>query len=288
MKPIIDNILVHRLVNTQFPQWKDLPIAPVAHGGWDNRTFHLGKHLLVRLPSAAEYAAKVAIEQEWLPKLAPQLPLPIPTPLAMGKPTADYPWHWSIYQWIEGETAATAPITNLDDFTYNLAQFLSALQQIDPTGGPQPGPHNFYRGGSLQVYDSQTRQALVILQHTIDVDTATKVWAAAFATSWHRSPVWVHGDVSVGNLLVKDGKLCAVIDFGGMAVGNPACDLAIAWTLFKGKSREIFRSTLKLDDDTWARGRAWTLWKALIVAAGLTETNAIESKRCRRIIEELL
>jgi len=131
--------------------------------------------MLLRMPSGAEYAAKVAIEQKWLPKLAPYLPLPIPTPLAIGMPTAEYPWHWSIYGWIEGESAAIAPIRNLDNFAHDLAQFLRALQRIDSTGGPNPGPHNFYRGGSLHVYDSETRESLAILGKKIDVDTATKL-----------------------------------------------------------------------------------------------------------------
>lgn len=285
---LIDEILVCHLVATQFPQWKDLPIRPVAHGGWDNRTFHLGHQMLVRMPSAAIYAANVELEQQWLPKLAPLLPLPIPRPLAMGTPTQDYPWNWSIYTWIEGESAATAHITNLCDFAQSLAQFLVALQCIDPAGGPQPGPHNFYRGGSLTVYDSETRQALVALKNNIDVDAATRIWQEALATTWQGSPAWVHGDISAGNLLVKDGKLCAVIDFGGLAIGDPAYDLAIAWTLFEGKSREIFRATLDLDADTWARGRAWALWKALIVACGLTQTNAIEQEQSLRIIDNML
>jgi aminoglycoside phosphotransferase (APT) family kinase protein len=286
---IIDISLVSNLIAAQFSQWKHLSIRPVDHGGWDNRTFHLGDQMLVRMPSGPDYAAKIAKEQEWLPKLAPLLPLPIPTPLAMGMPAEGYPWHWSIYRWIEGESAATAPIINLCDFAQSLAQFLVTLQKIDPTGGPKPGPHNFYRGGDLQVYDAETRQALAILKDRIDADAAaTKVWEAALETSWQRNPVWVHGDISAGNLLVKDDTLCAVIDFGGLAIGDPACDLAIAWTLFEGESRDVFRATLPLDEGTWARGRAWTLWKALIIAAGLTKTNAIEGTRCWRIIGEIL
>lgn len=284
----IDVPLVQQLINTQYPEWAALTIKPVEFSGWDNRTFHLGNEMLVRMPSDAEYALQVEKEQRWLPKLAPKLPLPIPAPLALGKPSAEYPWHWSIYRWIEGQAAASTPIKNLKDFAADLAQFLTALEKIDSTGGPLAGPHSFYRGGPLLTYDAETRQALEILKDTIDVNTATEVWETALATTWHNSPVWVHGDISVGNLLVKDGQLSAVIDFGQLAVGDPACDLAISWTLFKGESREAFRSSLNLDTGTWARGRAWTLWKALICAAKLTNSNAVEAAQALNIIDEVL
>jgi aminoglycoside phosphotransferase (APT) family kinase protein len=151
---IINETLVHRLVATQFPQWNNLPVRPVAVSGWDNRTFHLGEQMLVRLPSAAHYAAQVEKEQQWLPILAPLLPLPIPVPLAMGEPAEGYPWKWSIYRWLEGEAATSGNIADLSDFAVSLAQFLTALQRIDATGGPQSGPHSFYRGGALATYDT--------------------------------------------------------------------------------------------------------------------------------------
>lgn len=284
----IDISLVRRLVATQFPQLADLPIQPVALGGWDNRTFHLGEQMLVRMPSAAPYAAQVEKEHRWLPRLAPLLPLPIPEPVAMGEPAEGYPWSWSIYRWLEGETAASVNIANLCDFATGLAEFLIALQRIDPTDAPLPGPHSFHRGGSLAIYDSETREAIAALKGKIDVDGATEVWERGLATIWQGAPVWVHGDVCAGNLLVREGRLSAVIDFGMVTVGDPACDLAIAWTLFEGESRELFRALLPLDADTWARGRAWTLWKALILAAGLTDTNAIEGGQKWRIIEDVL
>lgn len=285
---IIDSALVRKLIDSQFPQWKHLEVKPVARGGWDNRTFHLGETMLVRMPTAVEYEQKVEIEQYWLPILSPLLPLQIPTPIEMGRPGSGYPWKWSIYRWIEGETVAHAQITDTIKFAKDLAQFLIALHKIDPTNGPVPGPHNFYRGGSLHVYDAQTRQAIEKLKDKIDAAATTQVWEMALATSWNKPPVWVHGDISLGNLLVKNGQLNAVIDFGGMAVGDPACDLAIAWTFFNDESREVFRSILDLDEETWARGRGWTLWKALIVAAGICETNNIEGKDCWRIIDEVI
>jgi aminoglycoside phosphotransferase (APT) family kinase protein len=285
---VIDEMLVRGLVDAQFPHWSHLPIRPVAAGGWNNKTFHLGNHMLVRLPSAAAYAAQVQKEQRWLPILAPLLPLPIPTPLALGMPANGYPWKWSIYEWIDGEVALPECITDLRDFATCLARFLVELQGIDTAGGPAPGLHNFYRGGPLLTYDAQTRQAIAVLKDKINVDAVTEIWNAALNAPWHGKPVWIHGDVSLGNLLVREGRLSAVIDFGILGVGDPACDLAIAWTLFQDNSREAFRVTLKLDADTWARGRGWTLWKALILAAGLSNSNAIEAANPWRIIDEVI
>ena len=287
-QPVIDDTLVRRMVAAQFPQWADLPVRSAAVGGWDNRSFRLGEHMIVRLSSAADYSMQVEKEHRWLPKLARLLPLPIPTPLAIGEPVRGYPWRWSIYRWIEGDAAAPERIGDLSAFAASLAQFLVALQRIDATDGPRPGPHNFHRGGALTTYDAETRQAIALLKGKINTKAATEVWEAALGTTWEHSPVWIHGDVSAGNLLVKAGRLSAVIDFGMLGVGDPACDLSIAWTLFSGKSREAFRAMLPLDAGTWARARAWTLWKALIVAAGLTETNAVEAARPRRVIDEVL
>ncbi|MBN1877037.1 MAG: aminoglycoside phosphotransferase family protein [Anaerolineae bacterium] len=283
----INTSLVGRLVASQFPQWAELPIKPVALSGWDNRTFHLGENMLVRLPSAARYREQVEKEQCWLPQLAPRLPLPIPTPLAMGLPAYGYPWHWSIYRWLEGEPAAVERIADLRRFARDLAQFLAALQRIDPAGGPPPGRHNFWRGGPLTTYDADTRRAIAILNDEIDTGAAIAVWKTALKSTWHGSPVWIHGDVAVGNLLVKGGQLCAVIDFGSSGVGDPACDMVIAWTLLKGESREAFRTILQVDDGTWARGLGWALWKALITLVEYRNTNPAKARDARRVIAEV-
>jgi len=280
--------LVRRLVAGQFPQWADLPIKPVELDGWDNRTFRLGEDMAVRLPSAEAYAPQVAKEHHWLPWLRPLLPLPIPIPLAMGVPAQGYPWHWSVYLWLKGEPASVERIAHLDQFAATLAQFLVALQRIDPAGGPPPGPHNFFRGGPLAVYDDETRQAVAALEDEIERGAVSDVWEAALEAAWHSPPVWVHGDVSAGNLLVERGRLRAVIDFGCSAVGDSACDLAIAWTLFSGKSREAFRDALPLDGATWARGRGWALWKALITLAEYRHSNASKAGEARRLIDEVL
>jgi aminoglycoside phosphotransferase (APT) family kinase protein len=284
----IDENLVRRLIAMQITQWQQLPIRLVVNGGWDNRTFHLGEQMLVRMPSAERYATKIEKEFKWLPILAPLLPLQIPQPIVMGEPGEGYPWHWSVYHWLEGDTVAVHQNVDLNALAKSLGEFLVALQSIDTTNGPLPGPHNFYRGGSLAVYDDEVRRALAILKDKIDTAAAIKIWETALATSWQKHPVWAHGDIAAGNLLVKNGQLSAVIDFGGLAIGDPACDLAIAWTLFEGESREAFCSTLALDSGTWERGRAWALWKALIIAAGISKTNAIEGERSWHIIDEII
>lgn len=284
----IDIPLVRRLIGAQFPEWADLPITPADPQGWDNRTFRLGANMSARLPSAPGYVPQVEKEHRWLPFLAPHLPLPIPIPLGRGVPGERYPFPWSVYRWIDGETAVTAPSADLPTFAAALAQFLAALQRIDARDGPPPGPHSAWRGGPLTTYDAETRRAIAALRDAIDADAATAVWNAALAATSHGPPVWVHGDVAAGNLLVRNGQLCAVIDWGCCGVGDPACDTVIAWTLFGGESREAFRTTLAVDDATWTRGRGWALWKALITLAEYRTIDLVKAADARRVIDAVL
>jgi aminoglycoside phosphotransferase (APT) family kinase protein len=261
-KAAITPALASRLVAAQFPQWAHLPVTPAELDGWDNTTFRLGEELSVRLPSADRYVAQVDKEHRWLPILAPQLPLPIPEPLARGAPGCGFPRPWSVYRWLAGENATAERVADLERFATDLADFLTALYAIDPAGGPAAGQHNFFRGGPLSTYDNEVREAASLLSTDIDTDAAAEVWQAALAATWRGPPVWLHGDVTAANLLVVDGRLGAVIDFGCSGVGDPACDVTMAWTFFFGDSREAFRDRLGLDDATWARGRGWALWKA--------------------------
>ena len=286
--PAIDESLVQRLVADQFPEWACLTIGQVDPGGWDNVMFRLGERMAVRLPRAGQYAAQTEKEYVWLPKLAPYLPLPIPAPLALGRPAHGYPWQWSITSWVEGEAANVAQVGDLTELAASLGAFLGALQHIDASDGPLPGPHNFHRGGSFEVYAAEAREAVDVLRDEIDVRRANEVWTAALRASWNRAPVWVHGDISPGNLLLRNGRLSGVIDFGMVAVGDPACDLAIAWTFLDSESRESLRRSVDVDADTWHRGQAWALWKAAIVAAGLVDTNAMDKANCWRTINEVL
>lgn len=286
--PSIDASLVRRLVTAQFPQWVHLEVAPVTLGGWDNRTFRLGDDMTVRLPSGEGYTPQVGKEHRWLPFLAPQLPLPIPVPLARGVSAEGYPFDWSVYRWLDGENASIERIDGLNEFATALADFLTALQRVDPTDEPPPGQHSASRGGPLETYDAEARRAMDAVNGQIARDTATAVWDTAIAANWHGSPVWFHGDVSAGNLLVRDGCLAAVIDFGCSGVGDPACDMTIAWTLFSGETREEFRAALSVDSATWARGRGWALWKALISLAGHLDTDQGDAATARLVIDQVL
>jgi aminoglycoside phosphotransferase (APT) family kinase protein len=263
-KDAITVAVVTELVAEQFPQWADLPVLPVALDGWDNTTFRLGDALSVRLPSHDRYVPEVEKEHRWLPVLGPRLPLPIPEPVALGRPSGVFPRPWSIYRWIEGNPALAGEVTDLGTFAHDLGRFLDALYAVDASNGPPHGEHSFFRGGPLDPLDAPSRESIAAVADEIDPHEATEAWEAALATSWTRPAVWVHGDVAPSNLLVRSGQLSAVIDFGCAAVGDPACDLAMAWTYFSDESTAVFRSTLGLDEATWARARGWALWKALV------------------------
>ena len=285
---MIDESLARRLIDSQFPQWSHLPIRAFALDGWDNRSFRLGSDLTIRLPSGNWYAKQVHKEQRWLPVLAPELPLPIPSPVAKGEPDAEFPYPWSVYRWLDGEPASIARIDDLSDFATALARFLKALGRIDATGGPEPGQHNFFRGGPPAAYEEETMRAIDTLGDEIPAEDVKRVWADATATTWERDPVWFHGDVASGNLLVRDGRLAAVLDFGTSGIGDPACDTVIAWTFLSGSSRDRFRAELDADTGTWSRGRGWALWKALITLVGHLERGAPEAAVPRREIETIL
>lgn len=284
----IDAGLVRRLVATQFPQWEGLPVTPVEVGGWDNRTYRLGEEMAVRLPAAEVYVPAIDKEHRWLPVLAPSLPVPIPRPLVKGVPGEGYPFIWSIRRWLDGQTASVDRIDDLSSFAASVAEFLRALQRVDAAGGPPAGANTFYRGASPRHYDDQVRHCLEVLEGRIDTARASAVWEAALGAAWHGSPVWFHGDVASDNLLVRNGRLAAVIDFGTSGVGDPACDLVIGWTLFAGASRETFRSAVGQDPATWARARGWALWKALIGLAEHIDTDKTRTGLTRRVIAEVL
>lgn len=256
--------LVARMIAAQFPRWAGLPVRAVVPGGHDNRTFRLGDAMSVRIPSAARYVAAVEKEAKWLPLLKPHLPLPIPAPLALGAPQEGCPYPWSVLEWIDGAPVSRETIADQDALARDLAAFLRALYAIDPADGPLAGEHNFYRGGDLSVYDEETRKCLAALPSRADAEKAARLWRLALASRWQNRPVWVHGDVAVGNLLARGGKLCGVVDFGSSGVGDPACDLVMAWTFFGDASRRAFRDAMAMDEDTWLRARGWALWKALI------------------------
>jgi aminoglycoside phosphotransferase (APT) family kinase protein len=274
---VIDVAVARTLIDTQFPEWSSLPLRQALPGGWDNRTFRLGEQLAVRIPSSADYAMQPEKEYRWLPTLAPKLSVEIPLPVALGVASELVPWQWTVCKWLPGTHASPLKGAALHRLASRVATFLRELQAIDVSSGPVAGAHSFFRGAHPSVYDTQARNAIFALADRLNVEKALRLWETGIATSWHRSAVWVHGDVSAGNLLVRADELSAVIDFGCLAIGDPACDLAIAWTLLDAPSRKIFRREVAIDDATWERGRAWALWKAAIVAAGNIQTNALEA-----------
>ena len=280
--------LVSRLLADQFPQWAGLPVRPVEADGFDNSTFRLGQTMSVRLPSADVYVEQVDKEHRWLPVLAAQLPLPIPEPLAKGVPGNGFPRPWSVYRWIGGDPATAEGIADMPRFAADLADFLVALYQIDPAGGPGPGTHNFFRGGPVAVYDGETQDALAALQGQIDTALAAEVWQAALRAGRQEPPVWFHGDAQPGNLLLSDGKLSAVIDFGTSGVGDPACDTTIAWTFLSGESSRIFKQRLPFDEATWVRGRGWAIWKAMIVLVEALKDDPQDAAYTKGVIEAIL
>lgn len=282
----INQLLATKLIFEQFPKWSNLAIKPVPIGGHDNRTFRLGDEMLIRMPSAEEYKEKVVKEHKWLPVLAPHLSLSIPSPIALGKPSAHYPWNWSIYRWIEGNSANEIAIEDIDleQVALGIADFLKQLHEIETRDAPVPGSHNFFRGDSPLVYDAETRAAIAKLGD----NEAIAVWEKAISSNWQQDPVWIHGDLASGNIILQDGKLSAVIDFSGICVGDPACDLVIAWTFLKGRSRQIFKENMNLDANTWARARGWALWKALITLVALDDKAGVEATKQRDIINSVI
>ncbi|WP_233621801.1 aminoglycoside phosphotransferase family protein [Amycolatopsis sp. WAC 04182] len=233
----VDVAQVRRLVGEQFPEWAGLPVRPVAESGWDNWTFRLGEGMVARLPSATEYALAVDKEQRWLPVLAPRLPLPVPAPLAKGKPGAGYPFSWSVHRWLDGEPAGADRVRDPVRFALDLSDFLMALRNVDAADGPRPGKHNWFRGGTLRTFDPLVERALTALDGEVDVGSARDLWKSALDVPWDGVDRWFHGDVAPGNLLLDGGRLAAVIDFGTCGVGDPSCDLAIAWTLLTDDGR---------------------------------------------------
>lgn len=279
--------LAHKLITEQFPEYSHLPITNIEKQGHDNCTYRLGNEMLIRLPIDESYALKVPIEQELLPQLAKCLSFSIPAPIKMGKASKYYPYPFSIYKWLSGKSVNLLTLTEQekDRLAFDLAKFLKELQAIKNVKGLTPGQHNWWRGDHVSVYDKGARAQIAELADVIDVSKALELWVKACDTKWNKLPVWIHGDFAIGNMLMQSGKLSAIIDFGGVAIGDPACDLVIAWTFFKYEAREIFMREMNLDNDTWLRAKAWALWKATYE---LCENGCKDRELHIDVIDELL
>ena len=286
----IDVALVRQLLRAQFAPWAELPIAPVLPRGTDNALYRVGEDMVARLPRRERPSRTLEKERHWLPRLASSLPVAVPLPLADGEPSDDYPYAWGIYRWLDGEPATLDKIDDLERFADDLADFLAALQRIDASGGPEPGDHNFFRGVPLERRDADTRASIAALAGAIDAVAATVAWEEALsAPEWTGPPVWIHGDLDAHNLLVANGRLTGVLDFGGLAVGDPACDVMVAWKVLTAETRSVFRAVLGVDDATWARGRGWALSQAVIALSYYTlETNSTLVREAERWLAAVL
>jgi aminoglycoside phosphotransferase (APT) family kinase protein len=264
----IDEVLVRRLLSTQFPVWAELPLARVLPAGTDNAIFRLGDTMSVRMARRNGPKVPGGKDLDWLPRLAPLLPLQVPTPLAQGVPSEHYPWYWSVYTWVEGETQ---PVEAIDptQAARDLAGFIAALQSVDGTEAPSG------RGVPLVERDKGFRYWL----SRVDIDATD---AAAISTQWENSlaapvwdgpPLWHHGDLDVRNWLVRDRRLSGVVDWDCMGVGDPACDVMVAWKLHSAEARDAFHDALKVDDATWARARGWVLSQAVAALGYYTPSN---------------
>jgi len=284
-----DVALVRRLVAGQFPRWGDRTVEPVRSAGTVHAIYRLGTDMVVRLPRVEQATSSLEKELQWLPRLAPRLPLAVPIPLASGVPAEGYPWHWAVYRWLDGETATRERIADPGEVATRLARFVAALHRIDAKDGPLPGEHHWFKGERLANRDDATRRAIAALDGMVDVAAVTAAWEAALMQpAWDGPGVWVHGDLLETNLLARDGQLSAVIDFGCLAVGDPACDVMTAWAYLPVQSRAVFRAALSVDDATWARGRGWALSWALIALPYYKDTNSGFARMARRTIAEVL
>lgn len=278
--------LVARLLATQFPQWADLAISRVDSFGTDHDIYRLGDRLVVRLPRIGWATQQAAIEAQWLPRLAPLLPLTIPAPLAMGHPAEGYPFDWSVCEWLPGENAI-GTLRDLNQAAVDLAAFIKALRRIKTTGvHARPAGS---RGAPLYELDDSVGRCINELGDRIDGVMVKSLWEESLgAPAWTGQEVFVHGDLLPGNLLVVDGQLSAVIDFGGLNIGDPACDLQPAWNIFSGSSRIRFRSELGVDDASWLRGRGWTIYQAVSGLAYYWHTNPGMVRQTRNALTQVL
>jgi len=284
-----DEELVSRLLTAQFPHWAHLPVRAVESSGTDHAIYRLGNDMAVRLPRIGWAVGQAVKEQRWLPKLAPLLPLTVPIPLALGQPAEGFPWEWSVYTWLPGESATPNRFRDLGAAAADLGRFVAALHAIATTDAPPPPTRTTARGVPLAVRDDYTRGAIARLGDRVDATAMLALWERLLAAPvWPHPPVWVHGDLTAGNLIVENGRLTGVIDFGCLGVGDPAVDLMVAWNLFPAGAREMYRAELDVDDATWTRGRGWALSTSLVALPYYWDTSPYMVRQAEFTIKQIL
>jgi len=282
-----DEAVVRGLLADQFPEWAQLPIERVRAPGSDHVLYRLGEELVVRLPRKEGVAEQVDKERQWLPLLASLLPHAVPVPVAKGMPSATYPFSWSVYRWLDGVNPRDG--VEARELAVDLARFVGALQSIEADGGPPAGDQNFGRGEPLAHRDERTRAAIAELDGIVDARDVTAAWEHSLsAPPWTGRPLWLHGDLTPENLLVSQGRLVAIIDFGCLGVGDPACDLMVAWTVLTGEARRVFRAELGVDEPTWMRARGWALSTGLIALPYYAVTHPPRAANARYRIAEVV
>ena len=279
--------LVRSLIDAQFPEWASLQLRPFASAGSDHFLFRLGDELAVRLPRKPDAAGQTEDDLRWLPRFAGKLPLAIPQPVALGQATEHFPATWGVYRWLPGEPAERHSVHDLNAAAKALAGFVRALQAVDTAGGPHAGP--LQRGSALLTRDEWTRENFAQLPPQFDQPALLAVWEECLATpAWAGAPVWLHNDLQSGNLLVQDGELSAVIDFGSLLVGDPAAELSVAWNWLDADARAVFRKALSVDEATWARGKGWALSIAAAEIPYYLHTNPTMVARSTSALGEVL
>jgi len=279
----IDEELVRGLLRDRLPDLAGLPLARVPSLGTVNALYRLGDDLVVRLPRAARWGGDVEREAAWLPVIAPHLSLDVPRVVAVGRPTDAYPCTWAVYAWLEGRSWDAAPPDDEREAARALARLVRELGAIDPAGAPRAGRR------PLREVDDETRAALDAAADLVDHDRATAVWAHAVAGDpWRGAPVWIHADLLSPNLLVRDGRLAAVVDWGTCGAGDPASDLVPAWAVLGPAGRSELRAALDVDEATWVRARGIALAQAAAIVPYYRRTNPAFAATGVRTIEQVV
>lgn len=281
----ISNDLVAAMLAEQFPQWSGRALHRVTSAGTDNAMVRIGDELVARLPRIAGAVPGIQKEQRLLPLLANHLPIPIPAVVALGQPGDFFPWPWTVLTWMVGESLDRNPVVDEAALAIDLAEVLRSLHAVKPLPGLRLREG---RGQPLRDRDEQTRDTIRSLPHDLDVDRALSIWDAALAAPFDALPRVVHGDAMPGNLLIQNGRLAGMIDFGSLALGDRAVDLMPAWNLFSPPARQVFRDATHATDQMWAKGRGWALSQAVIALPYYRETNPVLAGIAQQTIAAVL
>jgi aminoglycoside phosphotransferase (APT) family kinase protein len=277
-----------RLLQDQFPKLAALDCVPLA-AGTDHRIYRIGPDLVLRLPKSQSTALQILKEHEWLGFLSGKVSLEIPFPVGLGQPTEYFPYPWSLYNFIKGQSGTNLKLVDTSDNASALALFVKSLRSCDHSRGPKPGQHNFGRGGPLLDRDADTLRAIDGLADSSGRTRATGIWTAAVTSSSQNKAVsWLHGDLQPGNVILRNKALTGVIDFGGLGVGDPACDLLPCWTIFSEKTRRSFCDGLDVDDDSWIRGKGWALTTAIVAYQYYKGKNDLMERQSLRTLKSVL